>query len=131
MIECKASEEKKRGCKHCENDIPIAECSPKMLKDFHHIKFRYAHDVCNSETTWSEWMTYNEFLEWITPVYMANRRKANESFKMRVDEMQMLRMDEPLEGDNILNKYVEVNQRLVEELKDYVEVARWSGGGGR
>nr|WMV69898.1 MAG: polyprotein [Deformed wing virus] len=126
LIECKASEEKKRGCKHCENDIPIAECSPKMLKDFHHIKFRYAHDVCNSETTWSEWMTYNEFLEWITPVYMANRRKANESFKMRVDEMQMLRMDEPLEGDNILNKYVEVNQRLVEEMKAFKERTLWS-----
>ncbi len=126
LIECKASEEKKRGCKHCENDIPIAECSPKMLKDFHHIIFRYAHDVCNSETTWSEWMTYNEFLEWITPVYMANRRKANESFKMRVDEMQMLRMDEPLEGDNILNKYVEVNQRLVEEMKAFKERTLWS-----
>nr|WMV69900.1 MAG: polyprotein [Deformed wing virus] len=126
LIECKANEEKKRGCKHCENDIPIAECSPKMLKDFHHIKFRYAHDVCNSETTWSEWMTYNEFLEWITPVYMANRRKANESFKMRVDEMQMLRMDEPLEGDNILNKYVEVNQRLVEEMKAFKERTLWS-----
>ena len=126
LIECKANEEKKRGCKHCENNIPIAECSPKILKDFHHIKFRYAHDVCNSETTWSEWMSYNEFLEWITPVYMANRRKANESFKMRVDEMQMLRMDEPLEGDNILNKYVEVNQRLVEEMKAFKERTLWA-----
>ncbi|UHK03113.1 MAG: polyprotein [Sanya iflavirus 1] len=104
------SEYAKEGCVHCSEKLKINSSLPpeaiSMLKDFHHLKFKYTFDVKNPNCVYqpeNRYIKYPELLALLKDLFKKNREAENIKFAHRIEQTNMTAGDRQSIVGNVEN----------------------------
>lgn len=73
-----------------ENFVDASQLPREMTTNMRHLKFKIAHNVKNPDTTYSNYMTYDELLDLIRPAFKKHYEDERLNFKDRMRNMYCL-----------------------------------------
>nr|QKN88980.1 MAG: polyprotein [Picornavirales sp.] len=94
----------------------------ELRKNCGHLEMRYAFDVKDPETEWSDWMSYAEMKSLICEAFKKHYEDERDNFKQRMCDMYSL--DPDFNENNIITEFPELNEQpsLKEQIDAYKEL---------
>lgn len=129
LILAELSGTKREGCPHCaEGDkaVSIEKVHPSWLSDFHHLRFRIAHNHRDDHTEYSNSMTYDELMIILKGRFAENRVREQINFQNRVKDQELLSTTLEEDADeSILVKYANLQDRRYLEYTSIRDRTLW------
>lgn len=117
-------------CPHCialenKTDYDLSTVPIEFLKDYHHIQFRVAKDVCDPATAWSAPYSFLDMCEIICTRYEAYNIAETERFQQRVNAYDRI-LEYPMDDVTVTDEINSKRRQMLELAREQNE-GIWRG----